>query len=331
MRVLLSKSSKRELLRYLMERNKSFSVKELSQKINVSFGTLQDWIYNEERYIPEEQIPNEVLNKLKILDKKTDSWGNIKGGKKTYSVIIKKYGLQEIRRRQSLGGKKASIKRVEDYNSLSINLKNPIFLEFYGILLGDGWIGKYKFKNKTINLIGISGHYDLDRNFFSYCKKNIKILFNRRAYLKERPEQNSIELNFCHETLLNYFNKNLNFPIGKKVNLEINKKVIFLGYDSLKHVIRGVFDTDGSFYLDKMTNGNPYPCISLDMKSPLLLKQIHTILLNQGFKAMYQDKKGGSSRVILKGRKQLNKWMEEIGSSNNKHLNRINALVAQSG
>ncbi|MAH03335.1 hypothetical protein CMI39_00955 [Candidatus Pacearchaeota archaeon] len=333
MRLLISKNSRRILFNFFKENYKSNSLSNLSKKMMISRNTLDEWRYNYKRYIPKKLIPKEIFKDLEILDKQNNNWGRAKGGKKTYKVLLKKYGSEEIRKRQSNGGKKSKRKYIEQLSKL--DLKNSLFLEFYGILLGDGWIGIYHHKNKTINLIGISGHSKLDREFFLYCKRNIKELFNRKAYLKERPNYNSIELQISHKALLKTLNKELEFPIGKKINLKIHKKILNLGFNSLKYVIRGIFDTDGCFYLDKTPVGNPYPCIAIEMKAPILIKQMNDILKKEGFKVIYKkdrnDSKKGQSRITLKGSIQLKKWMKEIGSSNPRHLNKINALVAQSG
>tara|TARA_Y100000034_G_C6835377_1_gene377442 strand:+ start:197 stop:1183 length:987 start_codon:yes stop_codon:yes gene_type:complete len=328
MRFLLSKNSKKELARYLMKKHKCNSIKTLSAHLEVPITTFQEWIYDEKRYLPEKIIPQELVNKLEILDRKEDNWGRINGGKKTYQTIIKKYGLKEIKRRQSLGGKKSIEKIRKKYDYDLPNMTDPCFLEFYGVLLGDGWIGEYGHKNKVIRIFGISGDSKLDRNFFIYLKKNILQLFNRNAYLKEKPKFNAIELQFSHKSLFSFFINDLGFPLGRKIELKINKNIYNLGYNKIKNVIRGIFDTDGSFYLDKTPSGNPYPCISIQMKSPILIKQLNDILLEQGFKVIYRKNK---DMITLKGRKQINKWMKEIGSSNQRHLNKINALVAQSG
>ncbi len=334
MRILLSFSSKKELLNFLKKKNRVRSLKELSKKIKISKNTLDDWFYLKDRYIPEEIIPEHIKNQLEILDEQKNNWGNIKGGKKTYEIVLKKYGKEEIRRRQLKGIMNSIKKRTSVEKPFILDLSNPLFLEFYGILLGDGWISNYKYRNKRFWLIGISGHLKLDKNFFLYCKKNIKELFKRKVFFKIRPNFNSIEINFSHKMLLKFLNKELKFPIGKKIDLEINEKILDLGFDSLRHVIRGIFDTDGCFYLDKTPAGHPYPCISIEMKAPILIKQLYDMLINQGFKVTYKEfnkHKEGQSKITLKGSKQLNKWMNKIGSSNPKHLNKINAFVAQSG
>ncbi len=324
MRYLLSKRSRKMLFAHLKKINNCSSLLGLSKKTKISKKTLDDWRYNYKRYIPATIISKGLLNELEILDKQQNSWGRIKGGKITYKIILQKYGPEEIKKRQIAGGKKS---KKEYEVPLELDINNPLFLELYGILLGDGWLSRLKYKNKTINLIGISGHAKLDREFFLYCKKNIKRLLNRNAYLKERPKYNSIELNFTHKMFLIFMNNKLYFPIGKKIDLQIHKKIIKLGFNGLRHVIRGIFDTDGSFYLDKTPVGNPYPCISIQMKSPVLIGQLYAILLEKGFKIIYKKNKQGKDKITLKGNKQLIKWMSEIGSSNPKHFNKINSFM----
>lgn len=330
MRVLLSKKDKLKLIFFLKRKYLSRSLSELSENLNMPLRTLQNWLYIESRYIPEEIIPQEMKKEIKINDTREDNWGKVKGGKKAVKVILQKYGVEEIRKRQSNGGRISKRLQLLKEKPVEIDLNNHLFLEFYGILLGDGWLSKLKWKNKKIWLIGISGNMSLDRDFFKYCQNSIKILFNRRAYLKERPKQNSIELNFSHKNLIDYFNKKLDFPIGKKKNLKIHEYVYKKSFGSVRHVIRGIFDTDGSFYFDKTPAGKPYPCISIKMKAKPLMTQIRNTLLKQGFRLTYTEYSNAQQQIKLKGRKQLDKWMSEIGSNNSRHLNKI-ALVAQPG
>lgn len=327
MRVLLSKESKLELLDILKKKNDCNTLTNLSKIMGIPLRTLQNWFYIPKRYIPKKIVPKEIYNK--ILDEKEENWGSVKGGKRTYKVLIEKYGLDEIRRRQSNGGKKAIANNRAKKNFIHPDIEDPLFLEFYGALLGDGWIGKYNYKNKVINLFGISGHIIQDKEFIDYLRTIVRKIFYRKGYIKEKPLSGSRELQFSHKELLNFFNKKLGFPVGKKINLKINNKLAGLDFKKTKHIIRGIFDTDGSFYYDKTPVGNPYPCISIQMKAPILIKQINDILLGVGFKVTYRKKK---NMITLKGNKQLNKWMKEIGSSNPKHINKINQVrVVQSG
>src|SRR3989344_9028171 len=105
MRILLSQSSKLKLLGYLKNEYNCSSIQTLSYKIKIPKGTLEKWFYSKDRYLPAKIIPNEIKNKLEILDSQEDNWGKIKGGRETYKIIVKKYGINEIRKRQSMGGK----------------------------------------------------------------------------------------------------------------------------------------------------------------------------------------------------------------------------------
>ena len=61
---------------------------------------------------------------------------------------------------------------------------------------------------------------------------------------------------------------------------------------------------------------------------------MYDILIGEGFRIVYykgKNERKDTDKITLKGKKQLYKWMDKIGSSNPKHLNKINALVAQLG
>src|SRR3989338_5346140 len=328
MRLLLSSDSNKKLFDFLIKTNHCNSLKELACKMKIHFRTVQKWRYSE-NYIPEKIIPSEIKNNLKITDRQEDNWGRVKGGKITHKIILQKYGKIEIKKRQIRGGEKSIKEKIKKQNQIILDIANPIFLEFYGVLLGDGWLGKWNYKGRTVTWIGISGSAKLDREFFNYLKRNIKILFDREAYLKERPKHNSIELIFSHRALLQKIHEELIFPIGTKSNLKIAEKIYNLGYEKVKYIIRGLFDTDGCFYTDKTPAGKPYPCIMIKMKAPVLINQIYCILINENFKVRYKKTPEGLYRIDLRGRKQLNKWMKEIGSSNPRNLDKITALVAQ--
>ncbi len=331
MRILISKDDRIKLKRLLKEKYQVRSVSSLGIAMNMPQRSLENWFYTK-RHIPKEKISEDILVKLKILDERKDNWGRILGGKKTYQTIIRKYGISEIRKRQRNGGKK-SIQIIKDRNKdepLQINITDPIFLEFYGIVVGDGWLSKIVYKNKINYLIGISGHKEFDKELHIYCRNNIIKMFNRKPYLKEIRTCNGRELIFSHKELFNFLVNELNFPIGKKKDISLPAQISSYGYESIKHVIRGMFDTDGSFYLDKTPAGHPYPCICITMKQPTLINQIRETLLQQGFKVQNRKDRYPICEIKIKGSKQLKKWMDEIGSSNPyKFAKMQKALVAQ--
>ena len=321
MRILLSSDSKKRLFILLKKKYLCNSIKELSDKIRIPTKTLQGWFYLKDRYISEELI-KDFDERLEILDKKVDYWGKTKGGKASYKKTINTFGLSEVKRRQSLGGKMAAkTKEASEIKRFSVDLDNPLFLEFYGILLGDGWLSNFKVRNKKVWLIGISSNLRLDKEFVVYYKMNIKELFKREGTTRKRIDNNVSEFIFGHKILLKYLNERLNFPIGKKENLEIPDIIYSLGFDKVKYVIRGIFDTDGSIYLERNRKGIPsYPIISIHMKEQRLINQIGEMLGKEGFKVNYSD---NNYMIKIKGRHQIKKWLDKIGSSNSYKLNKI--------
>lgn len=321
MRILLSKSSKFKLFSYLKEKYNAKNLKDLSQKLRISANTLNQWLYNKKRYLSSDFIPKNL--DLEIIDKKPDNWGNIKGGKRTYKVLIKKYGEEEIRKRQINGGKVSLLKRnKKERENFKVDINDPLFLKFYGALLGDGWLSylsyNYKFK-RSLWWVGISGHAQLDKQYLMFLKNIIEDLFNKKTIIKYKKNSKGMEILFCHKQLILFMNKELNFPIGKKKNLVISNK-FDKSWDKMKLIIKGIFDTDGSLYFDKTPAMKPYPIISIHMKAPVLLRQIHKHLLSKDFKVRLKD----NDELILKGSEQVNKWMKEIGSDNPKHLLKYN-------
>src|SRR4030042_1295144 len=120
MRLLLSSNSRKKIFDFLINKNNCKSLKELSIKLKIPYRTIQNWRYYKGGYISENIIPIEIKKQLEILDKKEDNWGRIKGGKKTYKIILKKYGIDEIKRRQINGGKKSA--KIREQNQIPVNL-----------------------------------------------------------------------------------------------------------------------------------------------------------------------------------------------------------------
>jgi hypothetical protein len=200
-------------------------------------------------------------------------------------------------------------------------IESELFLEFYGALMGDGWIGKYYNKKyeKTHWIVGFSGHSINDRNYFlnriSYLMRS---LFGRKGYLKNRPK-NSIEFIFGHKDLIIFMNEQLGFPIGKKGQIGINQKFVE-EWEFLRYIVRGLFDTDGSFYLDRDERyKRPYPILEISTVSKKLRDQILEGLKRQEYRVI-KHKNG----IRIKGVEQVDRWFKEIDPKNEKHLLRYN-------
>ncbi|MEI6731904.1 MAG: LAGLIDADG family homing endonuclease [archaeon] len=323
MRVLVTEDSKKSLLNSMKERYNCKTLDELSKKIEINKKTLEGWFYIKERYLPYELLLPFINNSTIIIDKKENNWGQVYGGKKGYKRIVEKYGIEKLRQINSLGGKRAAKSKALLFKDFNIDLENPIFLEIYGILLGDGWLNSPTANNKWS--IGICGNLSLDKEFILYVKKNVSLLLDRQGYTREREKGNVIEFRFGHRGFFKILNEKLKFPIGIKEKLYLPEIIYSKGYGKVKYVIRGIFDTDGSFFLAKNRKKVPsYPCISIHMKEQRLMKQIAETLSLNGFKVVFEEK---NCQIRINGKEQLKKWMREIGSSNRKHLNKIESYL----
>ena len=81
--------------------------------------------------------------------------------------------------------------------------------------------------------------------------------------------------------------------------------------------LRGLFDTDGCYYFHKK---NKYTVISLYIKSKELINKVCEMIILLGFSPQVCSE---GYAIHLNGIPQFRKWIKEIGSSNPKHLKRI--------
>lgn len=320
MRVLLKEGKQREFLKEAIVLSRG--LRPFLKLISTKNSTLKGWRYSG-YLIPKEKFDSiiHMYPELKcyngfIIKIKPDSWGKIKGGKRTYKIIVERYGIDEIRKRQSNGIKSSALKRGENPATLNLNYENKEFLEFYGALLGDGWMSSFTSRryNKTYWQLGLSMHIQHDKEYLIRIKRIVKELFNREGYLKYKPKHNSIEFIFGHKELIKKLNEELGFPVGVKINLSIARRFLD-NKDSMRHIIRGLFDTDGSIYFDRDKNyRTPYPIIDICTYSNTLIEQLNEALKKENFKVI-KYKKG----IRIKGHSQVQRWFRDISPQNKKH------------
>ena len=164
------------------------------------------------------------------------------------------------------------------------------FALFYGILLGDGCIGKYKYKeykNKYNYNISITCNALDDKPFFDKIVSPLIFkLTGRKIPHRIKKEENTIYFNFCNKKLF-YKLKDIGFPLGKKgPNLFIPK--VFFERGLIKYVIQGFFATDGSLVLTKNPN-KYYPRLESQTIHKNLISQIHEYFCSIGMKGHKYD------------------------------------------
>jgi len=212
------------------------------------------------------------------------------------------------------------------------NIKlNKEICELIGAFIGDGYFGTYG-KKQNVYLVGVSGDKKLDEDYLkNYLKPLIKKNFPfTRPKLYYRNDENTLMLRVHSKKLYNFFVK-IGFKQGEKSHSVKIPKIILEKEEFMKSTVRGIFDTDGCFFLDKRkVYKKPYPRITLQLASIDLINQLEKYLSKHFTLYVYKRNRDGCRNYVeIYGHKQLEKFLKQIGFSNPRHLNKIkNASVA---
>lgn len=193
------------------------------------------------------------------------------------------------------------------------NINQPDFsvqlAEMIGIILGDGGISRYQI---TVTL----NRFD-DLEYSGYVKELMKSIFHVEPSVYER--NSTVQITVSRVELVEFMMK-LRFPIGGKVRQQtgvpdwIEKSLEFT-----KSCMKGLFDTDGCFYVDcHRINGKLYlnPALNFTNRSTPLLDFFKRGLEIFGF----HPTQGTKYSIFLRKESEVARYFEEIGSSNPKHV-----------
>lgn len=191
--------------------------------------------------------------------------------------------------------------------------------EEIGIHISDGniWEGKIRY----------AGHEEDDSAYFLYkVRPLLKKVWGIKNVAKTAVKgTKGIVLSFNSKEIVNFKEKLLGLPCGKKEEIEI-PPLILKSRRMVKGVLRGLFDGDGSLsFKSKWGLGHTYPVISYGSISLPLLKQIQKLLRKLGFTVpnKLSDKKDGTYILCINGNTNYEMWMRLIGFNNPKHLTKV--------
>jgi len=202
--------------------------------------------------------------------------------------------------------------------------------EVVGMYLGDGYI--YKDRNKNRYQIGFVGSPKTDIGLFERLRELIKKEWGKDVKFGTRAR--GLRMVFRLKEMSDFFIKDLGLPFGEgkceriKIPPEIYGK-----WNLAKKTIRGFMDTDGSVFVSKKPGIERYPTMEITTTSRILANQLRPILLEKGFRvtniraSTSKLSKRMAYRVPLHGRKNLKKWLEEIGFSNKYKLDRAKNYI----
>ena len=251
--------------------------------------------------------------------------GRRKGGLTTY----KKYPhIFENGRRIGL----QKLLELHNQRSFDINLELSTDLcEFVGAFVGDGFTGRYC-KHYVTQFTG-DARYESEY-FRSSLAPIVQRLFNIAPHIK--TSGNTLRMNFYSKSLHLLLTKRFCMPLGRKnLTVKIPEEIIGRGQEFIAAALRGIADTEGTVYFDLRPNYDvPYPRIQICTTSSPLASQIRGILEKMRFSIYnyeYERTERHAFHIEIYGLTQLQKWLREIGFSNDKHLNKIRqyAPIAQ--
>ena len=292
----------------------SLSTKELAQQTGRSFHAIKNWrsgsctipvSFFEQLCIIKPEL-KEYQKKAKPLE---SNWGNLLGGKNRISKMNREQiskNMHHVRR-----GRGKNFPNIDD-----INIANPLALEFYGVMMGDGCVSRYHIKSSKNprTAVVISGNSKKDREYFDdFLIPTINQLFGVKIKTKKRKDQNTIDLVTCASHVSQWLIKH-EFPIGKKHNLQIPPHIMSMSLEKRNIIIRGLLDTDVCIAARK-DEDYKYQYIFIWAKNKKLRVQLKEILREQGIPAYLH----GDS-VVVRGCNNFKIWFKKIGSSNLRNI-----------
>lgn len=297
-----------------------FNWSKVAKVINISERTLRDW--RSEKY----NMSYEALLRLQKLvnisipkDKKVlpEHWSAKKFARKGALRRYQLYGdlgTPEGRRKGGINSQKLFRLNPEYARSLGIIMRKDIrkprpsieLAEFIGIMLGDGGMTNYQI-NVTFNSQTCGAHGIFIRNL-------IKWLFRISALISKTASDNADRIVASGVNLVEFLiDKGL--KIGNKVTNQVCiPKWIYSKREYKIACLRGLMDTDGSFYsYSHRVNGRIYKNYALDFtnRSGPLLQGVRSILENLGYTPTM-----ARNKVVLNKRSDINNYAAMVGSSN---------------
>jgi len=179
---------------------------------------------------------------------------------------------------------------------------SELLAEILGVLNGDGHISKFKYEVCVVGDLREKDYYNYLQNLFGSVFRIFFTIYETSSCLKLRTY--SINLS-------NFLTNQYKLPKGNKLKRLRIPRQVFSSKKLLAAYLRGLFDTDGSFYIRR----NNEPVVQITSASPIFLKEIREALISFNFNVAR-----GNQRIFLYHRKDIKRFFESIKPANPKHL-----------
>ncbi len=214
--------------------------------------------------------------------------------------------------------KDTNFKTTKDIQTIR---KNVVLAEFMGILFGDGHVGKYQ--------TSITLDSETDKEYIQYVDNLIKKEFGIRVGLRKRKGARAIEMAIS-SILFSERMVQLGMIQGNKIRGDFRIPEWIMSSDVyLKAFIRGLFDTDGSIYIErKKIKDKTYRYIGMIITSasPQFRADIVTALKKLNLSPTNTK---NQQSVFLRRKKDINSYFANISSHNPKHCVRYDMFLKE--
>ncbi|MBI3485954.1 hypothetical protein HY025_03325 [Candidatus Daviesbacteria bacterium] len=296
----------------------------VAKYLNVSPRAFENW-YRGRHSLPEDVfIKLNYFSKVSIHNPKilSDNWGQVKGGYSNIKLHGYYFGTAEGRKKGGMNSI-AKISHYKVFKKFPMPNYSEKLAEFVGIMLGDGGISK--------DQISITIGYSTDFEYMPFLIKLIKSLFKANASTYKRTDSDAVTLRVSGVNLV----KNLlmlGLVQGNKMKQEnFNIPAWVLESNSyIESCIRSLIDTDGCVFRKVRREKTGVEYRSIGIKFTTASNLLRTTLINMfnilGFKVAPSGRD-----LYLSGKRQIDKYINEIGFSNPKHSRRYKNFIPEYG
>ncbi len=194
-----------------------------------------------------------------------------------------------------------------------------------GVHLGDGNLTYNKWNLNRITYAGNSvGDYDF---FVNLLPKIIERLYNKSPKIYF-PKNEKTVLVVLNSKKIAEFKMQLGLPSGNKNQIKFFPKDLVEKFPEF--LLRGLADTDFTVnFRDLDDDGiKEHPRICASFSNPFFVEEISKILnqldITFAKRELVTHGKYKEFRIEIEGKNRLKRWIELIGFSNKKHINKIN-------
>ncbi|PIY79050.1 MAG: hypothetical protein COY81_04800 [Candidatus Pacebacteria bacterium CG_4_10_14_0_8_um_filter_43_12] len=298
----------------------NISTQTFSEKLGFHCRTVKDWSKSKHTF------PLEVAEKIKYithipLPSNAIVFDSVKqkseAGKKgaiARNTIFPNPGTFESRRKGGLHSLKVHELLQDRFitkKKLNVTKDSNKLAELIGVILGDGSVSKYQVR------ITLHNH---EKTYSKHVSKLIKLVFLEEPSIGER--KNIIDISISGKNIVTFLVKKGLF-VGNKLKNNVSvPKWIKKQKNWIYSVLRGLFDTDGSIYLDSHYHGSKkYKslCVAYTFYPTNLLTDAYLLLKLIGF----HPTRGTKNRVMLRRREEVIQFFKKIKPANAKHINRF--------